>query len=63
MSKIIEVVVSPNGQTRIQTKGFVGSACQEASEFLERALGKVMVDKPTSESHRVQESNRIRNQN
>ena len=40
MSKTIEVVVAPNGQTWIETKGFSGSTCREASEFIERALGQ-----------------------
>ena len=32
-SLIIEVVVSPQGETRVETKGFVGSSCRQASEF------------------------------
>ena len=40
MSKTIEVIVAPNGQTRVETKGFSGSTCREASEFIERALGR-----------------------
>ncbi|MBM4089377.1 MAG: DUF2997 domain-containing protein [Planctomycetes bacterium] len=40
MSQIIEIVVSPNGQTRVETKGFAGAACQQASRFLEQALGQ-----------------------
>lgn len=37
--KIIEVTVSPKGETKIETKGFAGSACKAASESLEKALG------------------------
>lgn len=37
--KIIEIIVSPRGETQLQTKGFQGSSCQEASRFLEQALG------------------------
>lgn len=38
--KTIEIIVSPNGDTRVETKGFVGGQCREASKLLEDALGK-----------------------
>ena len=38
--KTIEIVVSPQGESRVETKGFTGSECQKASQFLEMALGK-----------------------
>ncbi len=41
MSRVIEVIVSTQGQTRVETKGFSGSRCREASRFIEQALGKV----------------------
>jgi hypothetical protein len=37
--KTIEIVVSPDGKARVETRGFTGSTCQEASRFLEQALG------------------------
>ena len=37
--KTIEITVSPTGQSRVETKGFVGGECREASRFVERALG------------------------
>lgn len=40
MNKTIEIIVAPNGQTRVETKGFVGSDCRQASRFVERALGQ-----------------------
>ena len=61
--KIIEMIVSPTGETKIETKGFSGSSCQAASEFLEKALGKVLLDKPTAEIHRLRESGHIRHHN
>jgi hypothetical protein len=39
MKKVIEVVVSPTGESRIETRGYSGSTCREATEALERALG------------------------
>ena len=40
MSKTIEITVQPNGQTKVETKGFTGAECQHASQFIERALGQ-----------------------
>jgi hypothetical protein len=39
MTKIIEIVVSLTGQTKIETKGFPGSSCRDGTRFLEEALG------------------------
>jgi hypothetical protein len=46
---VIEVIVSPTGETTIQTKGFSGSECLQASRFLEQALGVVAVEQKTAE--------------
>jgi len=40
MSQTIEVTVKPDGTTRVETRGFLGSACRDASQFLEAALGQ-----------------------
>ena len=37
--KRIEVIVSPKGESRIETHGFAGNSCRAASRHLERALG------------------------
>jgi hypothetical protein len=52
--KIIEITVSPTGQTKIETKGFQGASCRQASEALERALGVKVSDQPTSEFYTAQ---------
>jgi DUF2997 family protein len=49
MPQIIEVTVSPQGETTVQTKGFGGSTCQEASKFLEQALGVSTEERKTAE--------------
>lgn len=49
--QVIEVVVSPTGETRIQTRGFAGTNCRQASQFLEQALGIVGQEKLTAEYH------------
>jgi hypothetical protein len=46
--KIIEVTVSPTGETTVRTKGYAGSECLKASKFLE-ALGVVVSDRKTTE--------------
>ena len=51
MSKTIEIIVSPNGQSRVETKGFAGSDCREASKFIEQALGKQTGEQLTAEFH------------
>ena len=56
----IEIIVSPSGQSRIETKGFAGSQCREASHFLETALGKPTSETLTAEFHET-ESNRQQN--
>lgn len=48
-SKTIEVVVRPDGQLSVETKGFAGAACEEASRFLEAALGTLLSDQRTAE--------------
>jgi hypothetical protein len=47
--RIIEVVVSPQGETTVQTKGYAGADCLAASSFLERALGVTANDVLTAE--------------
>ena len=38
--KIIEITVDSKGQTKVETRGFTGSECREASKFIEQALGR-----------------------
>lgn len=40
----IEIIVTPTGQTSLQTLGFTGASCQQASRFLEQALGQKTAD-------------------
>ena len=51
MSKTIEVTVSPKGETTIQTKGFAGESCREATRSLEAALGVRDREQLTSAFH------------
>jgi hypothetical protein len=49
MARIIEVTVSPSGETTVQTKGYAGGECRQASQFLEQALGVTLQDRNTAE--------------
>jgi hypothetical protein len=53
MPRIIEVTVSPQGETTIQTKGYSGGDCLKASKFLEQALGAVASDTKTPEFYQT----------
>lgn len=57
MSKIIEIVISPEGRTTVQTSGFTGSGCREASKFLEEALGQRMSENLTAAFYQTQQAN------
>jgi len=37
--QIIEVLVGPNGEVKIEAHGYKGKSCEEATKFLEDALG------------------------
>ncbi len=52
--KIIEIIVSPTGQTQVQTKGFAGVECRQASKFVEKALGLKTGEQLTGEFYQSQ---------
>lgn len=54
--RIIEVVVSPKGEATLQTKGFAGGECLQASKFLEDALGLVGQETRTAEYYAVRQT-------
>jgi len=53
--KTIEIVVDRAGYATVQTKGFVGSTCRDASRFVEQALGKQVDEQQTAEFYRQSE--------
>ena len=53
MSRVIEVTVSPQGAVTVQTKGYAGADCLQASRFLEQALGVPTADRKTVEYHQT----------
>ncbi|QDU31345.1 hypothetical protein ETAA8_65290 [Anatilimnocola aggregata] len=54
MNRIIEVTISPTGETRLETHGFAGGACRQGSQFLEQALGAMLLEKLTPEFYASQ---------
>ena len=53
MSKTIEIIVSPTGQSRVETKGFAGSECRDASRFIEQAIGQQTSEILKAEFHQT----------
>jgi hypothetical protein len=63
MAKTIQVVVSPKGETKIETTGFTGSSCQDASRALEQALGAKVGETLTSDYYAAANEQQIETQN
>ena len=53
MNKVIEITVSPEGESRVETKGFSGDECRAASRFIEQALGQQRGEQLTAEFYAV----------
>jgi hypothetical protein len=53
MPRIIEVTVSPTGETTVQTRGYAGADCLQASKFLEQALGVSTTDCKTADFYQT----------
>lgn len=54
MTRIIEIVVTARGESTVQTKGFGGKSCRDASRFIEQALGQQTSEKLTAEFYQTQ---------
>jgi hypothetical protein len=52
--KTIEITVDPRGGTTVETRGFSGSECREASRFVEQALGSRASERLTAEFYQGQ---------
>jgi hypothetical protein len=53
--KLIEVIVDTKGGISLETRGFAGTACREATQEMERALGIATKDQPTAEMFLIQQ--------
>ena len=58
MKKVIEIVISPTGETKVETKGFSGGECRDASKFVEVALGQKTSEQTTGEFYQTEQFNR-----
>ena len=54
--KTIEITVDPKGQSKVETRGFTGGECREASRFVEQALGTRSAEALTAEFHQGQQA-------
>ena len=55
--KRIEVLVSPKGESRIETHGYDGDSCRAATKSLERALGVLNTELLKPEFYENQQPN------
>jgi len=53
--KTIEIIVTQEGKTSVQTKGFSGASCREASRFIEQAMGTRVGENVTPEFYQSEE--------
>ena len=60
--KTIEIIASPTGETKVETKGFNGSECRGASKLIEQALGQRTDGQLTAEFHQGQQTGQINQQ-
>lgn len=58
--KTIEITISPTGRSTVETSGFAGSTCQEASRFIEQALGKTVGEQRTAEFYQPAATDRLK---
>jgi hypothetical protein len=54
--RIIEIIVGTKGQSKVETRGFTGGECREASKFIEQALGQRTDEKLTADFYQAQSS-------
>ena len=55
--RIIEIIVDAKGQSKVETRGFTGGECREASKFIEQALGQWTDEKLTADFYQAKSSN------
>jgi Protein of unknown function (DUF2997) len=61
--KTIEITVDPQGRAKVETKGFTGGSCREASRFVEEALGQRTAEQLTAAFYAAQEARQDLRQN
>lgn len=61
--KTIRVLISPTGEVTVETKGFSGASCREASKFIEEALGTRIDERLKAEFHLAETAHQTVQQN
>ena len=54
--KTIEITIARNGQSMVETKGFTGTECRDASRFIEQAIGQQTNEILKAEFHQAANS-------
>lgn len=63
MNPTIEIVIAPDGSSRVETKGYSGNGCREASRFIEQSLGQSLSEQLKPEFHQsAEQSEHVRQQ-
>jgi hypothetical protein len=51
--RTIEIIITTDGRTSVQTVGFSGPSCRDASKFIEQALGQRIAETRTAEFYQA----------
>ncbi len=51
--RTIEIIVDTKGPTTVQTRGFQGASCRDASRLIEQALGQKTGERLTTEFYQM----------
>ncbi len=62
MTRTIEIIISPEGKTTVQTLGFMGPSCRDASKFIEQSLGQQVAEDLSSEFYQAQVAEQVHEQ-
>ena len=60
MAKKIIITVGLAGETTVQTHGYTGATCKDASRFIEEAIGEKTAEQLTPDYHRIDTTARNR---
>jgi hypothetical protein len=62
LKKTIEITIDTKGNSKVETKGFAGNECRQASEFIELALGRRTGEQLTAEFHQQARQQQVHRQ-